>query len=178
MASVLTPYGIDGASTGRQPARLGCGATLRASSSAPRQSTRSGRTRLPWDPARARRPPGPSAERARSLFEQAVGAQAERVRNREAKRLCGLEVDDQLEARRPFDRQIGRLGALEDSVDEERCPPVEIALPRAVGHEAASLSETADSEHRGQSIPQRHLGDQLALLEQKHVIQYEQGRGA
>src|SRR2546422_8764869 len=134
MASVLTPYGIDGASTGRQPARLGCGATLRASSSAPRQSTRSGRTRLPWDPARARRPPGPSAERARSLFEEAVGAQAKRVRNREAKRLCGLEIDDQLEARRPFDRQVGRLGALEDPGDEERCPPVEIALPRAVGH--------------------------------------------
>src|SRR6266545_378707 len=63
---------------------------------------------------------GARAWSRRSLFEQAVGAQAKRVRNREAKRLCGLEVDDQLEARRPFDRQIGRLGTLEDPVDEER----------------------------------------------------------
>jgi len=50
MASVLTPYGIDGASTGRQPAPG---------------------IRLPWDPGRARRPPGPSAERARSRVREA-----------------------------------------------------------------------------------------------------------
>src|SRR5262245_64926608 len=42
-ARVLTPYGIDGARTGRHPARRRCGATRRASSSAPRQSTSSGR---------------------------------------------------------------------------------------------------------------------------------------
>src|SRR5881296_2734062 len=82
------------------------------------RSPRAAGTLLPWDLGRASRPPETSAGRARSLFEEAVGAQAKRVRNREAKRLCGLEVDDQLEARRPFDRQIGRLGALERS--EER----------------------------------------------------------
>jgi len=44
-ASVLTPYGIGGARTGRQPALARCGATLSASSPAPRQSTSSGQMR-------------------------------------------------------------------------------------------------------------------------------------
>jgi hypothetical protein len=41
----------------------------------------------------------------------------ERLRNRQAERLRGLEVDDQLELRRLLDGQVGRLGALEDLVD-------------------------------------------------------------
>ena len=36
------------------------------------------------------------------------------MRHGEAERLGGLEVDDQLELGRLLDRQIGRLGALED----------------------------------------------------------------
>ena len=35
-------------------------------------------------------------------------------RDREAERLGGLEIDDQLEFGRLLDRQIGGLGALED----------------------------------------------------------------
>ena len=42
-ASVLTPYGSEGARTGRQPARSRCGAMRRASSSAPIQSTANGK---------------------------------------------------------------------------------------------------------------------------------------
>jgi hypothetical protein len=36
------------------------------------------------------------------------------LRHREAERFRGLEIDDQLELGRLLDRQIGRLGALED----------------------------------------------------------------
>jgi hypothetical protein len=39
------------------------------------------------------------------------------LRHREAERLGGLEIDDQLEFGRPLDRQIGGLGALEDLSD-------------------------------------------------------------
>ena len=35
----------------------------------------------------------------------------------EAERLGGLEVDDELKLGRLLDRQIGRLGALQDMVD-------------------------------------------------------------
>jgi len=38
--------------------------------------------------------------------------------DREPKRLCCFEVDDQLEKGRLLDRQIGRLHSLEDAIDE------------------------------------------------------------
>ena len=41
----------------------------------------------------------------------------ERLRDRQAERLRGLEVDDQLEFRRLLDGEIGRLAAFEDSVN-------------------------------------------------------------
>ena len=40
-------------------------------------------------------------------------------RNRQADLLSGLEIDHQLKLRRLLHREIGRLGALEDSVHEE-----------------------------------------------------------
>jgi hypothetical protein len=39
------------------------------------------------------------------------------MRDGQAERLGGLEIDDQLECRRLLDRQIGGLGALEDLSD-------------------------------------------------------------
>src|SRR5215469_10553492 len=56
-----------------------------------------------------------SEERAsiRSL-DHFIRPRQQRRRDRQAKRLGGLEVDDQLEGRRLLDRQIGGLGALED----------------------------------------------------------------
>src|SRR5258707_179480 len=46
-----------------------------------------------------------------SSLDNLVGAHQHRLRHGEAKRLGGLEVDDQLEGRRLLDRQIGGLGA-------------------------------------------------------------------
>src|SRR6516165_4031656 len=47
-------------------------------------------------------------------FNYLVGKQLHRIGNREAQRLGGFQVDDQLEFGRPLDRQIGRLVALEN----------------------------------------------------------------
>src|SRR5438477_12682696 len=58
------------------------------------------------------------------LLDNLVGALEHRLRHREAKRLGGFKVDDQLEGRRLLDRQIGGFGALEDlsrvSTDEAK----------------------------------------------------------
>jgi len=43
-----------------------------------------------------------------------VGASEDRRGNCQPKRLRGLEIDDQFEFGRLHDRQIGRLGAVED----------------------------------------------------------------
>src|SRR5262245_35539517 len=48
------------------------------------------------------------------LFDHLVGAADKRQRNREAERLCGLEIDDQLDFRRLLDRQVGGLFAPEN----------------------------------------------------------------
>ena len=50
-------------------------------------------------------------------FDHLVGAGEDRLRHGEAERLCGLQVDDQLEFRRLLDWQIGRIGAVEDLSD-------------------------------------------------------------
>ena len=47
-------------------------------------------------------------------FNDIVGAGEDRRRDREAERVGGLEIDDELEFGRLLDRQIGRFGALED----------------------------------------------------------------
>jgi len=57
----------------------------------------------------ASRPPG----KARS-FDDLVGAGQQRGWHFEAKRLGGLEIDDQLKLRRYLHRQVGRLLTLED----------------------------------------------------------------
>ena len=51
------------------------------------------------------------------LFDHLIGALQERLRDGEAERLGGLEIDDQLEFRRWLDRQIAGLGALENTID-------------------------------------------------------------
>jgi hypothetical protein len=48
-------------------------------------------------------------------FDHLVGAGEHSGWNVEAERLCGLGVDDQLEPTRLHDRQVRRLGALEDA---------------------------------------------------------------
>src|SRR6266851_1189428 len=52
-----------------------------------------------------------------SLLDHLIRPQQERLGDREAEGLGGLEVDDQLERRRLLDRQVARLRTLEDLVD-------------------------------------------------------------
>src|SRR5262249_54873300 len=49
------------------------------------------------------------------LFDQLVGAAAQRERHSQAERLGGLQVDDQLDLRGLLHRQVGGLLALEDA---------------------------------------------------------------
>src|ERR1700747_1408682 len=58
-----------------------------------------------------------ASDPALSLFDHLVGKVEHGQRDREAQRLGGFEVDDQLVLGRLLDREIGRTGALEDAVD-------------------------------------------------------------
>ena len=77
------------------------------------------------------------------LFDHLIGALQERLRDGEAERLGGLEIDDQLEFRRWLDRQIAGLGALENTIDICRRTPVEVGQINAVRNKTATTRELA-----------------------------------
>jgi len=62
---------------------------------------------------------------AAASLDRLIRPQQQRRRNREAERLRGLEVDDQLELGGLLDGKISRLGALQDPVDVSGGPVVE-----------------------------------------------------
>ena len=57
------------------------------------------------------------AEQPFRLFDHLVGAGKQGGRNGESERLCGLYIDDELEAGRLLDWQVAGLLAFEDAVD-------------------------------------------------------------
>jgi hypothetical protein len=56
----------------------------------------------------------PSQETSDVSFDHLVGAGEDGKRNRQAEGFCGLQIDYQLEFRRPLDGKIGRFGALQE----------------------------------------------------------------
>jgi hypothetical protein len=64
-----------------------------------------------------------------------------RRRNLDAERLHRLEVEDQFELRRLLDRQVGGLGASQDTVHVGRRLPVFVSKGVGKGHESPGLGE-------------------------------------
>src|SRR5262249_36931170 len=73
-------------------------------------------------------------------------------RNREAEGLGGREVDAQIELRRPFDRHIAGLRALENPIDIAYRAAEHVWDAHAVGHEAAVPDVVAEFVHRGETV--------------------------
>ena len=77
--------------------------------------------------------------------------------------LGGFQIDNQLELRRLFHREVGGLSALKNLVDVGGGLPVQISLVRPVGHEPTRVHELAGSEHCRQTVIRRKFRDSLPI---------------
>src|SRR5258706_4015260 len=89
---------------------------------------------------------------APSLLDHLIRPQQQRRRDREAERLGGLQVDDQLELRGLLYGQIAGLGALEDFIDVACGAPVESGTVVAIGHETTVSREEILDVYPGQLV--------------------------
>src|SRR5260370_13374421 len=79
---------------------------------------------------------------AHRLLKHLIRSLQERRRDREAEGLGGLEVDHHIELGRMLDREVGRLGALQDAVHEVGRSLATRRNARSEPHEHTSLSST------------------------------------
>ena len=83
-----------------------------------------------------------------SLLNQLIRSEEERLRDREAERLGGLEVDEQMDLGRLLDRQVGGLGAIEVLVRIGGGPTKVSGNVRPVRYAAACLGERLSGQIR------------------------------
>src|SRR6266851_6812780 len=116
--------------------------------------------------------------RRRYSLKNLVGLQQYRLRDRQAKGLGGLEVDSQLELRRPLHGQIGRLRASEDLVHMGNTTAEQVGNARPIGDETAELHKLSRLIHRREPVPRGQVDDASALIEEYRAGKYEDGFGA
>src|SRR5207245_5241188 len=111
----------------------------------------------------------------RALFEHVVGPQQECLLDREAERLGGLQVDDQLELRRLLDREVGRLGPLENLVSVDGGTPEAFGDVWRVGHEAAGLRELPGPKDGRQLVLLRKVRDESSVSRRQRIEEHREG---
>ena len=102
----------------------------------------------------------------------------------EAERLGGLEVDDQLELGRLLDRQIGRLGALEDLSGVNADLAIGSREARSIADQAAGRGEFAPliDRRNGMACRQRHellapaVEERIGADDERAGMQLDEGR--
>src|SRR5215467_8240548 len=72
-----------------------------------------------------------------SLFDDLVGAQQERFWDRQAKRLGGRQIDDEIELCRLLDRDVGWLRSAQNLVDIVSSAPEQVRPVYPVGHQTS-----------------------------------------
>src|SRR5690349_21322706 len=88
-------------------------------------------------------------------------------RDRQTKRLGGLEVDDEVELRRLLDGQVGGLGAPQDSVNVNCSTSFQLGNICSIGHETAWTNEILELIDCGDPMRGRKIDDGLSMHEHK-----------
>src|SRR5262245_10964275 len=107
-------------------------------------------------------------KRTSRLLDDLIGCGEQRLRNGQTKRLCGLEIDNQLVLGRRLHRHIGWLLALEDAIDIPRGLPGRIVRIRSVRDQAAVYSVIAIRINRRQFVASYKTDYELATSRPAH----------
>ena len=97
------------------------------------------------------------------LFDHIICNREQRVWHGETERLGGLEIDDALELGRLLHRQVGWIGAAQDTVDIRSRAIIEISGINSVRQQTALKDEIAQSINRRQAMASRQRDDQLTM---------------
>jgi hypothetical protein len=111
-------------------------------------------------------------------FDHLVGGAEQLVRNSQAEFPRGFEVDHELKCRGQFDRQLGRFSATKNSVDVSGRAPETSSNTRAIGHQAASLSNLLFREECRQARCCGECNDAGVLIKETRALQHNQSLGA
>src|SRR5215472_14552432 len=84
-----------------------------------------------------------------------VGGAQQRRRYVKPENSCGLQVDDELELRRPYHRQVGWLLPLEDAPCIDTDLPIPFSRARSVAHQPADFDMLPECINRRQPIVRR-----------------------
>src|SRR5262249_3420773 len=107
------------------------------------------------------------------LFDHLVGALLNRQRDKNVKRPGGFEIDDQLELDQGLDRELIRLGALENSIGVSSGAAVVVEQVAAIGHKAADFGEHSERIDGRDTIARRKRRDLNAICDQKNVRRHD-----
>src|SRR5260370_42165139 len=91
----------------------------------------------------------------------------DRGRDREPEYLRGLQVDGELEHRRPLDRQVCGARPLEYSVHVVGCTTEEVSEVRPIAHQAPRSGELGEDADAGQTILEREISETLQVQEHR-----------
>jgi hypothetical protein len=96
-------------------------------------------------------------------FDHLVGLLQKLLRDGDAKRFGGLEIDDEVELARKLHRQIARLGALQDAIDIGRRLLVDLGQIDSVRDKAAACGEEPIRIDRRRAMSGRQGDDEVAV---------------
>jgi len=102
-------------------------------------------------------------------FNHLVRAGEDRLRDSQTERMGGLEIDDQFEGRRLLDRQIGRLGTLQDPSGVNAGLTKESGEVRAIADQPAGHDETPVPRDRRNGMTRCQRYELIAPAKQEGI---------
>src|SRR5215471_1351649 len=90
-----------------------------------------------------------------ALFDYLVGAREQSRGNNKPECVGRLQVDDELELGRQYDRKVGGLFSFENAASVNANQAKQICHARSVAHQAASLGKLSIAMNRGQRVARR-----------------------